>query len=80
MDFLVDPSSEQSLRIRGLISSGLIRLVLGEVALPRFTRDCIRRPNPAGRYPGDSRGGLYESLALTDGFAWEAGATFVAVG
>lgn len=79
MDFLVDPSSEQSLRIRGLISSGLVRLVLGEVALPRFTRDCIRRPIPAGRYPGNSRGGLYEPLALTEGFAWEAGMTSVAV-
>ena len=41
MDFLVGPSSEQSLRIRGLIPSGLVRLALGEVALPRFTRDCI---------------------------------------
>ena len=69
MDFLVDPSSEQSLRIRGLISSGLVCLASGEVALPRFTRDCIRRPIPAGRYPGNSRGVLYESLALTDGFA-----------
>ena len=75
MDFLVDPSSGQSLRIRGLIPSGLVCLALGEVALPGFTRDCIRRPNPAGRYPGNSRGVLYESLALTDGFAWEAGAT-----
>ena len=80
MDFLVNPSSEQSLRIRGLIPSGLVRLALGEVALPRFTRDCIRRPIPAGRYPENSRGGLYESLTLTDGFAWEAGMTSVAVG
>lgn len=63
-----------------MIPSGLVRLASGEVALPGFTRDCIRRPNPAGRYPGNSRGVLYESLALTDGFAWEAGATSVAVG
>lgn len=80
MDFLGDPSSGQSLRIRGLIPSGLVCLALGEVALPLSTRDCIRRPIPAGRYPGNSRGGLYESLALTEGFAWEVGATFVAVG
>lgn len=80
MDSLVDPSSEQSLRIRGLIPSGLVRLALDEVALPLSTRDCIRRPIPAGRYLGDSRGVLYEPLALTEGFAWEAGATFVAVG
>ena len=80
MDFLVDPSSGQSLGIRGLIPSGLVCLALGEIALPRFTRDCIRRSIPAVRYPGDSRGVLYEFLALTDGFAWEVGATFVAVG
>ena len=58
MDFLVDPSSEQSLRIRGLISSGLVRLVLGEVALPRFTRDCIRRSSLREGIWGDSSGGF----------------------
>ncbi len=80
MDFLVDPSSEQSLRIRGLIPSGLVRLALDDVSLPPSTRDCIRRSVPAGRYPGDSSVGLYVPLALTEGFAREAGMTSVAVG
>ena len=59
-----------------MIPSGLVRLALGEVALPLSTRDCIRRSIPAGRYPGDSCGVLYEPLALTEGFVREAGATF----
>ena len=63
MDFLVDPSSGQSLRIRGLIPRGLVCLALGEVALPRFTRDVSVVLSLRGDTRGIAEGALRTSCS-----------------